>query len=277
MLLRGFSYKDRFFIDVSVHPINFISRILFRKRHEKKSQIVSKDSTQLYLEELLGCEVGDLNLYKQALTHRSIDSIGQLPSNERLEYLGDSVISCAVGHALYELYPSENEGTLTCIRSYIVNRNHLNSVAEKVELQRVLMADESIDLKNSDVLGNALEALVGAIYLDKGFDLAAKFVRNRLIISKSNLKIISKKEEDYKTEFIILMQKHKIVYDFSHIDSRIEKGQGIIHRCELLVGPDNQSIATGVGSSKKIAHQNAAKDALKVFEKQPQLLELYSK
>lgn len=235
-----------------------------------------EDPLTAFLEHLIGIKINHISLYKQALTHKSYQNVGTLESNERLEYLGDSVISCAVGHALYELYPNESEGTLTSIRSFIVNRNHLNTVAERIGLESVLYSDDSIDLKNSDVLGNALEALVGAIYLDLGFEIASKFVRSRLIVSKSNLKVISKKEEDYKTEFIILMQKHKIKFNFAHIDSHFEKGQGIIHRCELLVGPEEVSIATGVGTSKKIAHQNAAKEALRKLNKQPQLLEKFS-
>lgn len=231
-----------------------------------------KSDLEKYLEALIGGKVQSLAIYRQALTHRSYDNLGQILSNERLEYLGDSVINCAVGHALYELYPEETEGTLTSIRSYIVSRNHLNAVAEKIDIESVLLADSSLDLKNSDVLGNALEALVGAIYLDKGFEFASKFVRKTLIVSKKNLKVISKKEEDFKTEFIILMQKHKIKYDFAYIDSSYEKGVGLMHRCQLLIGEDNQRIATGVGTSKKIAHQNAAKDALKVLEKQPQMI-----
>ncbi|MDN4753534.1 ribonuclease III domain-containing protein [Porphyromonadaceae bacterium W3.11] len=251
-----------------------------RKVKEKPTQgnrlEKNDDPLTAFLEHLIGYTINHQDLYRQALTHKSYDNVDALSSNERLEYLGDSVISCAVGHALYELYPNESEGTLTSIRSFIVNRNHLNTVAERIGLDTVLYADDSIDLKNSDLLGNALEALVGAIYLDLGFDIASKFVRSRLIVSKSNLKVISKKEEDYKTEFIILMQKHKIRFNFAHIDSHLEKGQGIIHRCALLIGPDEVSIATGIGTSKKIAHQNAAKDALRILNKQPQLLEKYS-
>lgn len=252
--------------------LNWFPRISGWLKKSTSEVRLPKSDLENYLEALIGSKVQSLAIYRQALTHRSYDNLGQILSNERLEYLGDSVINCAVGHALYELYPEEPEGTLTSIRSYIVSRNHLNAVANKVELDSVLLADSSLDLKNSDVLGNALEALVGAIYLDQGFDFASKFVRKTLIVSKKNLTVLSKKEEDYKTEFIILMQKHKIKYDFAYIDSSYEKGVGVLHRCQLLIGPDGQSIATGIGSSKKIAHQNAAKDALKVLNKQPQII-----
>lgn len=238
---------------------------------------MEKDEAQLLLEEIIGREVKNYDLYRRALTHRSYENVGQKGSNERLEFLGDSVLSCAVGHALFDLYPEEQEGTLTGIRSYIVNRNHLNDVAFKLGLDQIVMADESVDFKKSDILGNALEALVGAIYLDLGFDVACRFVRNRLIVSKNNLRVVSKKEEDYKTEFIILMQKHKIKFEFAHLDTHFERNKGMIHRCQLLVGEDNIPISTGVGTSKKITHQNAAKDALKLIEKQPHILKEWSR
>lgn len=229
---------------------------------------------QAYLEELIGEPLGNPRLYTQALTHRSFESKGAIGSNERLEFLGDSVTGIAVGHALYDIYPDEDEGTLTNIRSYLVNRNNMNQTARKIGLDKVIYADPSLDLKNSDVLGNTLEALIGAIYLDKGFEFASQFVRHNMIVSKQNVSQVAKKEEDYKTELIILMQKHKIQFNFSHLDSTYRKGVGMVHRCELLLGSELKCIATGVGTSKKIAHQNAAKDALRILSKNPELIDI---
>ena len=252
---------------------NFFSWIpRWLKRHPSPHH--AKSDLQIFIEHLIQRPIHHLELYEQALTHRSCSGITPQQSNERLEFLGDSMINSIVGHALYELYPEEDEGTLTLIRSFIVNRNHLNGVGERMGLPLMIRCDESLDLRNSDVVGNAFEALVGAIYLDHGYDITACFIRQRLIVSKKNVRVVAQKEEDYKTEFIILMQKEKIRYEFKHIDTRNVKGQGDIHRCSLIVGEDNpRELAIGVGTSKKIAHQNAAKDALRLLEKNPGILQ----
>lgn len=239
---------------------------LFRKKEVLKGS--PKSLRILALEELMDTEIDNPKLYAQALTHRSYEGAGGIRSNERLEFLGDSVVSLAVGHTLYELYPDEAEGTLTSIRSYLVNRQNMNATAEKMGLEKLIYADSGVTLKGADVMGNTLEALIGAMYLDKGYDFAAQFVRSHLIISKNNVKVVAKKEEDYKTELIILMQKEKVEYEFAHLDTNYNKEQGFIHRCELRINfPDGPMTTIGVGNTKKKSHQNAAKEALRRIEK----------
>lgn len=217
----------------------------------------------------MGSELGNPQLYKQAFTHRSFEGIGSNGSNERLEYLGDSVISLVVSRALYELYPEESEGTLTSIRSFLVSRNNMNATAERIGLNQWIFADSSVQLIGNDIMGNTLEALAGAIFLDKGFACAASFIRSHLIVSKNNVKHVAKKEEDYKTELIILLQKHKVPYEFVLLDSKRSKDMGFIHRTELRIHfPDKELTTIGVGTSKKISHQNAAKEALRRIAKQ---------
>ncbi len=227
-----------------------------------------KTLRHIALEELMGVEINNPQIYSQALTHRSYEGAGGMRSNERLEFLGDSVVSLAVGHTLFELYPEESEGTLTSIRSFLVNRQNMNATAEKLGLDKLIYADGGVTLKGADVMGNTLEALIGAMYLDKGYDFAAQFVRSHLIVSKNNVRVVSKKEEDYKTELIILMQKEKVEYEFVHLDTNYSKEQGFIHRCELRIDfPSGEMRTIGVGNSKKKAHQNAAKEALRRIEK----------
>ncbi|MDO5017082.1 MAG: ribonuclease III domain-containing protein [Porphyromonas sp.] len=242
-----------------------INRLFGKKKQSSKKP---KTDRQIALEELIGAELGDVSLYTLALTHRSYENRGATHSNERLEYLGDSVVNLAVGDALFELYPNESEGTLTNIRSYLVNRQNMNNMAEKMGLDTLIYADSGITIKGSDLTGNALEALIGAIYLDKGYRFAAQFVRSHLIISKNNVKFVAKKEEDYKTELIILMQKEKLPYRFEHLDTRYDKEQGFIHRCQLHIEmPDGPITTVGVGTTKKRSHQNAAKEALRRLKK----------
>lgn len=227
-----------------------------------------KSPHRLALEELIGAELGNPQLYLQALTHRSYEGVGNAKSNERLEFLGDSVVNLAVGDTLYGLYPNEPEGVLTNIRSFLVSRTNMNATAEKLGLQPLIYADSGLQLKGTDALGNTLEALVGAIYLDKGYPFAAQFVRNHLIVSKKNVKVVAKKEEDYKTELIILMQREKVPYQFTHLDTKYDQAQGFVHRCQLYIDfPDHPMETIGVGPTKKKAHQNAAKEALRRIEK----------
>ncbi|MDO5035663.1 MAG: ribonuclease III domain-containing protein [Porphyromonas sp.] len=236
----------------------------------------------LFIKELIGKEPDDLQLYVQALTHKSYRGAeGECeapPHNERLEFLGDAVLSSIVGTALYMMYPEEPEGVLTNRRSHLVNRNHLNGVASRLGLEGYLFYDEtSLELSGSNALGNALEALVGAIYLDQGYRQAERFVKKHIVVSKDNVKRVYYQEEDYKTEFIILMQRQKIPYRFVHLDSRPHPKYNILHRSEIQVGSPFQRLTVGVGTNKKIAHQNAAKDALKYFEKCPEMLKRLSK
>lgn len=230
-----------------------------------------------FVQQLLGCPTQNLDLYRRAFTHRSYQGASRRLNNERLEFLGDSVISCVVGHLLYDMYENDDEGALTTLRAQIVSRSNLNAIAIKLQLDKMLRASGSLNLKQSDILGNTLEALVGAIFLDKGFDFAQMFVRSHIIVSKKNMERVSAKEEDYKTEFIILMQQQKIDFEFNYIDAVNDPSFGLVHRSEILIGSDRRSIAVGAGTTKKISHQNAAKDALRLLKKHPEILKKYAK
>lgn len=249
---------------------SFVADLLHLLHLDKlvKKPAAHKSPRQVTLEQLLGAELGNPHLYQQALTHRSYENVGNLRSNERLEFLGDSVVNLAVGDALFALYPEESEGVLTNIRSFLVSRTNMNATAEKLGLEPLIYADSGLQIKGSDLLGNTLEALVGAIYLDKGYPFAAQFVRSHLIVSKKNVKVVAKKEEDYKTELIIMMQREKVPYQFLHLDTKYDQAQGFIHRCQLQIDfPDHTMETIGVGTTKKKAHQNAAKEALRRIEK----------
>lgn len=230
-----------------------------------------------FVQQLIGCPTHNLHLYIRAFTHRSYQGTPKRHNNERLEFLGDSIISSIVSHILYDMYENDTEGALTSLRAQIVSRSNLNAIAEKLELHKRLRITGLANLKQSDILGNTLEALVGAIYLDKGFDFAQSFVRSHIVVSKKNTERISAKEEDYKTEFIILMQQRKIPFEFSYIDAINDATVGLVHRSEILIGNERRSIATGAGTTKKASHQNAAKDALRLLRKNPDLLQKYSR
>ena len=131
---------------------------------------------------MLGYSLSNISLYKTSLTHRSVkDTIDE--NNERLEYLGDAILSALVADYLFKRYPYKEEGFLTEMRSKMVNRAQLNDIAVKMGLKKITVYNKSdASLKTSQIFGNTLEALVGAIYLDKGYKKTSKWVSERIII-----------------------------------------------------------------------------------------------
>ncbi len=228
-----------------------------------------------FVSKQIGTKPKEIRHYEQAVTHASYPYMDKGGSNERLEFLGDSVLSQIISDAVYHLYPEEDEGGLSQLRSYLVSRNNMNRAASNIGLSKVLRTGPGINLQESDILGNALEALVGAIYLDHGMKVAVSFVRRHIIKSQKYVESVSTKEEDYKTEFIILMQKHKVDYDFEYLGATMTAPNRIIHHCRLAIGPDRETIATGEGTSKKNAHQDAAQKALKWIRANEQNLTLW--
>ena len=134
------------------------------------------------LHNVLGFIPENLNLYKTALSHRSIRE-GADENNERLEFLGDAVLSSLVGHYLFMRYPYKDEGFLTEMRSKMVNRNQLNDIALKMGLKKITFYNKfDSSLKISQIFGNTLEAVVGAVYLDKGYKKTQKWVNHSFIL-----------------------------------------------------------------------------------------------
>lgn len=228
----------------------------------KKHLLSQTSELEHFVKALIGTKPKDIRLYEQALTHASYPGADSGYNNERLEFLGDSVLSQIVSSTVYHLYPEEDEGGLSQLRSYIVSRSTMNRVALKIGLDKVIRTSASLNLEHSDILGNALEAFVGALYLDLGMKATTSFVQKNLVKSQKYVESVSSKEEDYKTEFIILMQKHKIDYSFEYLGSSMDTDNRITHHCSLNVGPQSEALASGEGPSKKSAHQDAAHKAL---------------
>jgi ribonuclease-3 len=133
------------------------------------------------LKNMLGFYPGNVELYRQAFRHRSACKDPRQPSNERLEYLGDAVLNAVTGHFLFMRFPFRDEGFLTKMRSRIVSRSQLNQVAVKLGLETFIGIRGESGMRNSSVYGDAFEALVGAIFIDKGYSAANTFVLKRII------------------------------------------------------------------------------------------------
>jgi ribonuclease-3 len=166
---------------------------------------------------ILGFKPGNIDLYKQAFRHSSVAieiRKGIKNNNERLEYLGDAVLSAIVADYLFQQYPFKDEGFLTQLRSRIVNRNQLNKIATRLGLDEILQTDERNKIPRSSLYGNAFEALIGAVYLDQGYQKTRKFFIERILKFHLDIDSLEKNDPDFKSQLINFCQKEKLNYNF---------------------------------------------------------------
>lgn len=205
------------------------------------------------------------SIYHQAFLHKS--HLREEPnaherSNERLEFLGDAVLDTVVAEYLFLKFPSETEGFLTKLKSKIVKREMLNHLGEKFHLdQQVRHTQFGINNPKS-LLGNAFEALIGAIYLDKGFEFTRKIILHRILEAHINLEELIKVESDYKSRIIIWSQRERKKIDFILIS---EANLGAEMQYEIAIQIDSEAIATAIARTKKEAEQLAAREAWKLM------------
>lgn len=210
------------------------------------------------IKNLAGISPSNLELYKLATVHSSIakeNGTGFKESNERLEYLGDAILGAAVADYLFKKYPYKPEGFLTEIRSRLVNRESLNLLARKIGIGTIVQYDQKNAHLQQVILGNTLEAIVGAIYLDKGYLRTKKFVIDKLITPNYDLVELVNSDSNYKSRIIEWAQREGKDVKFEIVD--VKKGKN--HKeftAQVMV--DNLAQGTGYGNSKKKAEQDAA-------------------
>lgn len=211
------------------------------------------------LKNVLGFSPGDYVLYKTALTHRSIRE-GADENNERLEYLGDAVLSALIADYLFKRYPYKEEGFLTEMRSKMVNRQQLNEIAIRMGLKKITLYNK-IDgsLKVSQIFGNTLEALVGAIYLDKGYKKTSTWVEECVIIPHMFMEELETLEINHKNKLYGWANKNGKVLEFETVDERLESGRRLFTVAAVV---DGENIGQGKAFNKKDASQIAAQIAV---------------
>ena len=216
----------------------------------------------LSLKNILGFYPKNIRLYKQCLRHRSASVTlkdGADNSNERLEFLGDAVLGAAVAHYLFRKFPFKDEGFLTKIRSRIVSRANLNSLSRKLGLFDMMEVKRENEQIYKSAGGDALEAFIGAIYLDKGYTAAQAFVIDKLIKLHLDLEEILNTDKDFKSKLVEWSQKEKRVIRY---EVAAEKGGGISKYYVMDLYVDEVKQTTGNGNSKKAAEQHAAEKYL---------------
>ncbi|MBK3519452.1 ribonuclease III [Carboxylicivirga marina] len=217
-----------------------------------------------FIKEVTGLSPGNIDIYKQAFVHKSAMIRGKdkrFVNNERLEYLGDAMLGAIVANKLYHHFPNKNEGFLTKTRSRIVNRSLLNDIALKMGLGKWVNAQSKIDISQTSILGDALEALIGAVYVDKGYQVCEEFVLEKIVEQYVDLKTVAKKDSNYKSLLIERGQKSKKSVHFITEEKHISEGEATTFVARAAI--DGEVIGQGEGFSKKEAQQNAARNALK--------------
>ena len=238
-------------------------RLLFRKDKE----------SYLCFYKILGFYPRNIEIYQQALLHKSssVKTKGRLLNNERLEFLGDAILDAVVADIVYKRFEGKREGFLTNTRSKIVQRETLNQIAVKIGLDKLIKYTTRQSSHNSYMCGNAFEALVGAIYLDRGYATCKFFMEERIIKPYLNLEKLSRKEVNFKSKLIEWSQKNKFCVEFNLIEQSLDSDQNPIFETQITV--ENIPAGTGKGYSKKESQQEAAHATLTKIKGDPQFID----
>jgi len=223
--------------------------------------------------EILGFYPHRIKFYKQALMHKSASSRGGKGTgehNERLEFLGDAILEAITSDLLYHQFDGKREGFLTDTRSKLVQRDTLNRLSREMGLDRLIRSSSHSNAHNSYMGGNAFEALVGAIYLDRGYGACMYFLRKRIIGQFLNLEKVAHKEVNFKSKLIEWTQKNRVQLEFRLVEElRDNHSSPVFVSRVVLEGLDCE---TGRGYSKKESHQQAALATLKQLRSDKELL-----
>ena len=239
--------------------MNFIRKIV--QSHSKEDVALHNE-----LKKLLNFSPRKINKYKKAFTHRSVqmtDKKGNPINYERLEFLGDSILGSVIAAYLYKKVPSGSEGYLTQMRSKIVSREHLNELGKDLNLIRFVKSN--IDQANigDNIHGNIFEALIGAIFMDKGYNFCQKFIHQNVIVPHVDIAKLEGKITSYKGLIIEWCQKQKKKYSF---DTYEDSGNDPVKHFSVKISIDGEQIAKGRATSKKKAEEQASKRVYFAFQ-----------
>ena len=246
----------------------------------RKIRLLSNKKKEPYLlyYKVLGFFPNDIQPYEQAFLHKSSslkNAKGKWINNERLEFLGDAILDAIVADIVYHKFEGKKEGFLTNTRSKIVQRDSLNKIALELGLDKLIVVSTRTKSHNSCIYGNALEALIGAIYIDLGYEKCREFVENKMIEPFINLTHIARKEVNFKSKLIEWSQKYKIPIEFNLIESFTDNDNNPVFQTQTLIA--GLSAGVGIGYSKKESQQNAAKMAMKKIQTEKDFRELVFK
>lgn len=235
-----------------------------------------RQDRELYssLYKIIGFYPHNISYYQLALMHKSVmhrNAKGKPVNNERLEFLGDAILDAIVGHIVYEHFEGKREGFLTNTRSKLVQRRTLNKLAQEMGICKLILSNGRSSSHNSYMGGNAFEALVGAIYLDRGYNACMRFMKKRILSEMLNIDKVAYKEVNFKSKLIEWSQKNKIKLQFRLLEQKKdENGNPVFNYIVNLEGIDG---CAGEGFSKKESQQLASKLTLEQLKRRPQFID----
>jgi len=215
---------------------------------------------------MTGIHPTHIDVYKVAFIHKSAvrpENGSKNLNNERLEFLGDAILASVVADYLFKFYPYQKEGFLTKLRARIVNREQLNEIALNMGLQYHIVAQSRFN-GTKNVYGNALEALIGAVYIDKGYNKTKEFILKKIILKHIDVKDLAEHDSDYKSQLIEWAQKNKFEILFD--DEEVESTEQSNLYFTSIVKVNDKILGQGKGLSKKEAQQKASHQALNNIE-----------
>jgi ribonuclease-3 len=234
-----------------------LNRILFltSKRPKDELELIR------FIISSFGYRPKNLSYFKKAITHRSFVSKSErLVSNERLEFLGDSIIGSVISEWLYHRFPNEDEGYLTQLKSKIVSRKILSEIAEKLNLRSIVKFQPGRTINISTIEGNTLEAIIGAIYLDGGFIASKNSILNHVFRKYIDIKKLLTEDNDHKSKLFIICQRNRWDLEFRCDQEAPAKSY------DIVVYINTEKYGTGTGYTKKEAEQEASKSTLELLE-----------
>ena len=240
-------------------------RLPFRKEKEFFSALY----------DILGFYPHDISLYKQALLHKSLgrrNEKGRPVNNERLEFLGDAVLDAVVGDIVFRHFEGKREGFLTNTRSKLVSRSTLGKLSQEMGIAQLIMSSGHSTSHNSYMNGNAFEALVGAIYLDRGYDACMRFMEKRILAQLINIDKVAYKEVNFKSKLLEWSQKNRVKMEFRDLKQTKDPNTGSpVFTTQVFI--EGLEGCTGTGYSKKESQQVASKETLQRLRREPQFID----
>jgi len=234
--------------------------LYLRKSKNLFKLLFSKDKHFIkYLRSILGFTPRDISVYKMAFQHKSITLD---KSYERLEFLGDAVLDLIIAEYLYNFFPTKNEGYLTLMRTKIVNKDQLNEIAVLLGLDDYIKSNIRKQSLYHSVTGKVLEALIGAVYIDKGYEKTQKFIIKKIIDPYIDIRKLENTVIDYKSKIIEFAQKNKKNINFNATETEIVNGRKLFN---VTISIDNKEIANASNISKKRAEQIVSKKAYSIL------------
>ncbi len=231
------------------------------------SRFKSNGSFFMEITVILGFKPKNIDYFKTAFTHRSMnikDSKGNVINYERLEFLGDAMLSSVIASYLYVEVPSGDEGYLTKMRSKIVSREHLNELGKELNLINLVESKIPTGQFGNNIHGNLFEALVGAIFLDRGYKYCEKFIYQRIVIPYVDIEKLEGKVISYKSLLIEWCQKEKKTFSYNVYE---DTGNDDVRHFSVKLSIDKKIIAKARATSKKKAEEKASKRAYFAFQK----------